>query len=231
MQIRTIVIEDEHLALKKLVSFVSRISYIEVLKTFDNAIDAISYLKQNEVDLIFLDIQMEEFTGIQFLETITQRPRVIVTTAYDKYALKGYELDVFDYLLKPFTFDRFAKSVEKVYKDMSTKAEVFSNDYIFVKTEYRLEKIKIDEILYIEGQSEYLRLVMVDKKVMIKQNFKSMEVMLPKTNFVRVHKSFIVALDKIESIERNRITMLEKLIPISDSYKNGFYEAIGVLKT
>jgi two-component system, LytTR family, response regulator len=230
MQINSIVIEDEPLALKKLTGFINRIEYLRLSKTFDNAIEAISYLKENYVDLIFLDIQMEEFTGIQFLETIKQRPKVIITTAYDKYALKGYEFDVADYLLKPFTFERFVQAVEKVFYSITEKLTLVSSDYIFIKTEYRLEKIKVSEILYIEGMNEYLRIVTKDKKVMTLQNFKSMEEMIPQNNFIRVHKSYIVAIDKIESIERNRIRIQKMVIPISDTYKESFFKKIGMTK-
>jgi two-component system LytT family response regulator len=230
MQINCIAIEDEPLALKKLIGFINKIEYLRLSKTFDNAIEAISYLKENSIDLIFLDIQMEEFTGIQFLETIKQRPKIIITTAYDKYAVKGYEFDVADYLLKPFTFERFVQAVEKVFNNITERLTIASSDYIFVKTEYRLEKIKVSEILYIEGMNEYLRIVTENKKVMTLQNFKSMEEMLPKNNFLRVHKSFIVAIDKIESIERNRIKIQKMIIPVSDSYKETFYTRIGMRK-
>ncbi len=229
MQINCIVIEDEPLALKKLTGFINKIEYLRLSETFDNAIDAISYLKGNTVDLIFLDIQMEEFTGIQFLEAIKQRPKVIITTAYDKYAVKGYEFDVADYLLKPFTLERFVKAIEKVTSNIE-KHTPASIDYIFVKTEYRLEKIKVSEILFIEGMNEYLKIVTEDKKIMTLQNFKSMEEMLPKNNFLRVHKSYIVAIDKIESIERNRIKIQKIIIPISDSYKENFFNKIGMTK-
>jgi DNA-binding LytR/AlgR family response regulator len=230
MKINCIAIEDEPLALKKLTGFINKIEYLRLSKTFDNALEAISYLKGNSVDLIFLDIQMEEFTGIQFLETIKQRPKVIITTAYDKYAVKGYALDVADYLLKPFTFDRFVQAVEKVYNNITEKLTPTSNDYIFVKTEYRLEKIKISEILYIEGMNEYLRIVTENKKIMTLQNFKCMEEMLPENNLIRVHKSFIVAIDKIESIERNRIKIQKMIIPISETYKKSFFNKIGMKK-
>lgn len=230
MQINCIVIEDEPLAVKKLIGFINKIEYLRLSKTFDNAIEAIGYLKENSVELIFLDIQMEEFTGIQFLETVKQRPKVIITTAYDKYAVKGYELDVADYLLKPFTFERFVQAVEKVYNFISEKPAPVSSDYIFVKTEYRLEKIKVSEILYVEGMNEYLRIVTEEKKIMTLQNFKSIEGILPKDNFIRVHKSYIVAIDKVESIERNRIKIQKMLIPISDTYKERFFNKIGMTK-
>ena len=228
MYIKCIVIEDEPLALKKLISFIDKIEYLKISKTFDNAIEAISYLKSNTVDIIFLDIQMEDFSGIQLLETIKQRPKVIITTAYDKYALKGYELDVADYLLKPITFERFVQAVEKVFNSLSLTLAKPNNDFIFVKTEYRHEKIKISDIFFIEGKSEYLRIVTKDKKIMTLQNFKTLQDLLPGDLFVRVHKSFIVAIDKIESIERNRIKIKDLIIPISETYKEDFYHKLGL---
>jgi len=227
-RIKTIVIEDEPLALKKLVGFINKIDYLEISKTFDNAIEAISYLKTNKIDLIFLDIQMEEFTGIQFLESIKHRPKVIITTAYDQYAIKGYELDIADYLLKPYTFERLLMAVEKVSRIMVETSDRQPEDAIFIKTEYRLEKVNTADILYIEGMSEYLRVVTRDKRIMTLQNFKCFEEVLPKNGFVRVHKSFMVAINKIESIERNRIRIHDTYIPISDTYKDLFFEKIGV---
>lgn len=223
MQINCILIEDEPLASKKLIGFINKVGYLKLSESFDNAIDAISYVKEKSVDLIFLDIQMEEFTGIQFLETVKERPKVIITTAYEKYALKGYEFDIVDYLLKPFTFDRFLQSVEKVYKSSNKELTPKSNNSIFVKTEYRLEKIEIDEILFIEGMSEYLGIVTTQKRIMTLQNFSAITKILPDDNFFRVHKSYLVAINKIKSIERNRITIGDKIIPISDTYKDAFY--------
>lgn len=228
MRLNVIIIEDEPLALKKVVGFVEKVDYLSLSKTFDNAIEAISYLKSNAIDLIFLDIQMEEFTGIQFLEAVKVRPKVIITTAYDKYAIKGYELDVADYLLKPFTFDRFLQAVERVSNSIKESQTPSNNEFIFVKSEYRLEKIELSDILYIEGMSEYLRVVTKTKKVMTLLNFKSIEELLPKNNFLRVHKSYVIALDKIESIERNRIKIGDAIIPISESYKEIFYNKIGI---
>lgn len=229
MQLNVIVIEDEPLAMKKLVNFIDKIDYLHLAEIFDNAIAAISYLKNNSVDLIFLDIQMEEFTGIQFLETLVNRPKVIITTAYDKYALKGYELDVTDYLLKPYTFDRFLKAVEKASMHKPDEKQI-ANDYIFIKTEYRLEKVKISDILYVEGMGEYLKIVTTGKHIMTLQNFKSLELQLPKNNFIRVHKSYLVAIDKIDHVERGRIKIGEFYIAVSETYKELFYGQIGVKK-
>jgi two-component system LytT family response regulator len=155
MKINCIAIEDEPLALKKIEEFIGQIDYLNLLGSFDNAVDAIGFLKTNPVDLIFLDIRMKKLSGIQFLESLQIKPKVIITSAYDEFALKGYELDVADYLLKPFSFERFVKSVDKVYTQLNELLGSSSNEYIFVKTEYRIEKIEIKEILYIH---EVLRL-------------------------------------------------------------------------
>jgi DNA-binding LytR/AlgR family response regulator len=229
MKIKSIVIEDEPLAVKKLVSFIEKIDYLELTTTFDNAIDAIGFLKDNAIDLIFLDIQMEEFTGIQFLETTNVRPKVIVTTAYDKYAIKGYELDVFDYLLKPYTFERFLKAVEKV-ANSSANRTVPNVDSIFIKTEYKLEKIKLSDILYIEGMSEYLRITTTDKRVITKLSFKNIEEILPQKAFARIHKSWLIAIEKIECIEKNKVKIRDVYIPISASYRDSFYETIQFIR-
>jgi two-component system, LytTR family, response regulator len=229
MLFQCIVVEDEPLALKKLVSFISKIDYLKIAKTFDNAVEALSYLKTNPADIIFLDIQMEDFSGIQFLESVKQRPKVIVTTAYDKYAIQGYALDVADYLLKPITFERFVQAVEKVTNNISSNLNKTVNDFIFVKTEYRYEKIIVSDILYIQGMSEYLRIVTKDKKIMTLQNFKAMQDALPEDLFVRVHKSYIVAIDKIEKIERNRIKIEDMIIRVSETYMESFYNKLGIV--
>ncbi len=231
MHIKAIIIEDEPLALEKLLAFADKINYIQITQTFDNAIDAISYLKTNTVDLVFLDIQMEDFTGIQFLEAIKHRPNIIITTAYDNYAVKGYELNICDYLLKPYTFERFVMAVDKALN--FTQQKPFETlDTIFVKTAYQYLKIKLADILYIEGMSEYLAIVTTTthKKTLTKLSFKDIAKLLPENNFIRVHKSFIVAIDKIENIERNRIKINDVYIPVSETYKNFFYGKIGVVK-
>jgi DNA-binding LytR/AlgR family response regulator len=229
MFIQTIIIEDEPLALKKLENFISKVRYLKLAASFDNALDAISYLKQHKINLIFLDIHLEEFTGIQFLEAVNHEAKVIITTAYDKYALKGYEFEVTDYLLKPFTFERFVNAVEKVYKANQVVKHQKSGEFMFVKTEYRLERIDIDDILYIEGMSEYLKIVTHDKKIMTLQSFRSLEDQLHCNVFSRVHKSFLVAINHIESIERGRIKIKDKLIPIGETYRNDFFEKINAL--
>ncbi|MFH1118318.1 MAG: LytTR family DNA-binding domain-containing protein [Bacteroidota bacterium] len=226
MIIKCIAIEDEPLALKKIKEFIEQVDYLNLLEGFNNAVDAIGFLKIYPVDLIFLDIRMKKLSGIQFLESLQIKPKVVITSAYDEYALKGYELDVTDYLLKPFTFERFLKSVDKVYNQLLKAQGNISNDFIFVKTEYRIEKVVLKDILYIQGMKDYLQIHTIDRKVMTLQTFKNIQDILPENDFQRVHNSYIVAISKIESIERNRIRIGKDLIPISDSYKDKFYEIL-----
>ncbi|MDD2256509.1 MAG: LytTR family DNA-binding domain-containing protein [Bacteroidales bacterium] len=224
MLINCIAIEDEPLALNKIKGFIGQVDYLNLLEGFSNAVDAIGFLKKNPVDLIFLDIRMKGLSGIQFLESIQLKSKVIITSAYDAYALKGFELDVADYLLKPFTFERFLKSVEKVYSHLDK--EVSSNasaEFIFVKTEYRIEKVVLKDILYIQGMKDYLQIHTVDKHIMTLQTFKNVLDVLPEADFQRVHHSYIVSISKIEHIERNRLRIGKELIPVSDSYKDRFF--------
>jgi len=225
--INCIIVEDEPLALKRTSEFVKQVSYLNLLASFTNAFDAIGFLKTNKVDLILLDIEMDGFTGIEFIESLTFKPQIIITTAYDKYALKGFELNVADYLLKPFRFDRFLNAVERVY-DILNKEQKEEKDFIFVKTEYRLERIPFCDIYYIEGMGDYRNVQTTSKKILTLQTFSDLEKELPNSKFCRVHKSFIVSIDKIISIERNRIKINESLIPISDSYKERLYHLIGI---
>jgi len=231
MQINCIAIDDEPLALSKLEGFVSRVPDLRLMRTFDNPVEAVGWLNENKTDLIFLDIQMEQLTGIQFLEAIRSTSRIIFTTAYDQYAIKGFELNVTDYLLKPFSFQRFLQSVNKVMDFYAQKTDIHSANYendsfIFVKTEYRLERVDINTILYIEGMKDYLRIICADKKIMTLQSFAKIEDSLPAKNFCRVHKSFIVAIDKIKSVERGVILIADKRIPVSNTYKENFYSKI-----
>jgi DNA-binding LytR/AlgR family response regulator len=227
MRINCIAIEDEPLALKKIKEFIAQVDYLNLLEGFNNAMDAIGFLKKNPVDLIFLDIRMKKLSGIQFLGAIQSKAKVIITSAYDEYALQGYELDVADYLLKPFTFERFLKSVEKVYNQLSKAVNSHSNEYIFIKTEYRIEKIILRDVLYIQGMKDYLKIRTTGGDIMTLQTFKNIVEILPESDFQRVHNSYIVSISKIENIERNRIRIGKDLIPISDSYRDKFF---GILK-
>jgi two-component system LytT family response regulator len=231
MQINCIAIDDEPLALSKLEGFIERIPDLELSRSFDNSLDAMVWLKENHADIIFLDIQMEQLTGIQFLEATATTSKIIITSAYEQYAIKGFDLNVTDYLLKPYSFQRFVQAVNKVMesysKNAATNLVTSGNEgFIFVKTEYRLERVDLDHILYIEGMKDYLRIICTDKKIMTLQSFSKLGESLPSNRFCRVHKSYIVAIDKIKSIERNVIIIGDRRIPVSNSYKESFLSRI-----
>jgi len=218
--IRCIVIDDTPLAVEKLETFIAQVPLLQLLQSFNNGIEAVMYMKTNPVDLVFLDIQMEQFTGLQFIEALHYRPKIVIVSAYNQYAVQGFDHNVTDYLLKPYSFERFLKAIDKVQAEMQLKTV---KNYMFVKTEYRMERIDFSDILYIEGQGAYLRIVTLRAKIMTLQNFQNLEQILPSDNFVRVHKSYIVAINKIESVERNVILIAGQRIPVGKNYQNEFY--------
>lgn len=224
--INCIIVEDEPLAQTRLQHYIKKLPSLCLLETFDNGMDALLYLKSNEVDLIFLDINIGELSGIQLLEATGIKNGVILTTAYHEYAIKAYDLKVVDYLLKPYTFERFLQAVERVVEITKRNDGGKNKQYIFVKTEYRLEKIPFSEILFIEGMRDYRRIHTVHKKIMTLQTFKEFEQVIPSDIICRVHKSFMVSIEKIEAIERDCIKIEDKFIPISDMYKKDFFKLI-----
>ncbi len=226
MKINCIIIEDEPLAMERTKSYVAKIPFLNLLNTFESGIQALDFIRSNAIDLIFLDINLGELSGIQLLENTSIKSQVIFTTAYHEYALKGYELNVTDYLLKPFTFERFLQAVDKVQNNISKNETVAEKNFIFIKTEYRLEKIVLNGIVYIEGMRDYRRIHTINKKIMTLQTFKDLEQEIPNTILCRVHKSFMVAIDKIDSVERDRIKIKELYIPVSETYKKAFFELI-----
>lgn len=226
MKINCLIIEDEPLALERTKNYVLRLPYLNLLASFENGLEALNFLSDHKVDLIFLDINMDELSGIQLLESATIESEVIITTAYSEYALKGFDLNVTDYLLKPFTFERFLQALDKVQNKLTKKEVLKENGSIFVKTEYRLEKLSLNEILYIEGMRDYRRIHTLDKRIMTLQTFKHFEQQIPSRIICRVHKSFMVSLDKIISIEKDRIKIKDVLIPISETYKREFLSLI-----
>jgi two-component system LytT family response regulator len=226
MKINCIIIEDEPLATERITSYVLRVPHLNLLASFENGMEALGFLKTNKVDLIFLDIHMDELSGIQLLESTKIKSEVIITTAYDEFALRGFELNVTDYLLKPFTFERFVQAVDRAQGNLSKTEVVSEKKFIFVKTEYRLEKILLSDILYIEGMRDYRRIHTNNKKIMTLQTFGDLEKEIPRNLICRVHKSFMVSIDKINSVERDRIKINEMLIPISETYKKDFFNLI-----
>lgn len=229
MTLRCITVDDEPLSLAKIEGFIAKTPYLTLVSSFLSAIEALNYLKQNHIDLIFLDIQMDNLTGIQLLEILDPKPDVILTTAYDQYALKGYELNVSDYLLKPYSFERFLKAVEKVYQSVPpVQTSKESDTFIFLKNEYRHEKASFNDILYIESQGDYLSVVMRQSKIFTLMTLKTMAEMLPAEQFIRVHKSFIVAIDKIDAIEHARIRIKDKVIPIGETYRETILKRLSI---
>ena len=227
MEINCIIVEDEPLALKRVKEYVSRVPCLNLAAFFSNAFDAADFLKTNAVDLLFLDIEMDGFSGIELIESLAPKPQIIVTTAHDKYALKGFELNVTDYLLKPFSFERFMNAVEKACNIIREK-RVENKDFIFIKTDYRLVRVDLSDIFFVEGMGDYRNIQTVSKKILTLQTLTDLEKELPGNKFCRVHKSYIVSIDKIISIERGRIKIMDTLIPISNHYKDRFYNLIGI---
>jgi len=235
LKINCVVIDDEPLAIEKLKGFIEKIPFLNNVQTFQNAIDALPLLKTNTVDLLFLDIQMEELTGIQLLEILDNKPHVIFTTAYSEFAVKGYELNVDDYLLKPISFERFIQAVNKVVEKIQLKnsAQIKSDDdesknvdFILVKADYHMQKIAFQDILFIEGMKDYLRIHTPQKRIMTLQTFKNMEEILPESQFCRIHKSYIVSLSKIDKIERNQVFVNNERLPIGETYRKTFFDVM-----
>ncbi len=244
MNLNCIVVDDEPLALDILEDYISKVPFLTMVKRSTNPIEALQIVQAGGIDVVFLDIQMPELTGIQFLKIAGNKCHFILTTAYPQYALESYDLNVSDYLLKPIAFDRFYKAVEKVHNQTKTQentapvqpaysAPVPQNtsnpvqDFIFVKTEHKIQKIYLHDILYIEGLKDYISIFTKDERIITLQSMKKMEEALTKGQFIRVHKSYIVAVDKIESIERSRITIGDKIIPVGDTYRDEFFKVIG----
>ncbi|WP_199117188.1 LytTR family DNA-binding domain-containing protein [Pedobacter sp. ASV28] len=241
MILKCIAVDDEPLALDIIADYVAKVPFLQLVKRTESAIEAMQLVQEGNIDLVFLDIQMPELTGIQFLKIAGNKASYILTTAYSQYALESYDLNVSDYLLKPIAFDRFYKAVEKVRnqhqkQELAVVAPVPEpvaapvttaiQDFIFVKTEHKIQKIELDDILYIEGLKDYISIFTKNERVITLQNMKKMEETLPKGDFIRVHKSYIIAVDKIESIERSRITIAGKIIPVGDTYRDAFFKLI-----
>jgi len=236
--IRCLVVDDEPLALHILEDYISKMPFLTLVKATTNPIEALQLVQEGGIDLVFLDVQMPELTGIQFLRIANGKSKVILTTAYSQYALEGYELDVIDYLLKPIAFDRFFKSVQKaqtiiqpsakpeVKQETSNPQNDFLSDFIFVKTEHKIQKVYLNDILFIEGLKDYISIFTAAERIITLQNMKKMEDALPEKHFIRVHKSYIVSINKIDSIERSRIFIGDKIIPVGDTYRDEFFKIV-----
>lgn len=225
MKINCIIVENEPLATEKVKRYVEKIPYLHLMECFTNGQEALKFLNNHKVDLVFLDINMSKLSGIKLLESNKIYAQVIFTTAYEEYAVKSYDLKVTDYLLKPFTFERFFQAVEKAKDNLQNKINTQA-DHIYIRTEYRIEKIALQDILFIKGMGNYRQLHLVNKRIMTLQTFKDLESEISKNVICRVHKSFMVSVSKIESIEKEHIKIGDVLIPISTGYRKSFFEMI-----
>ncbi|MGX5685873.1 LytR/AlgR family response regulator transcription factor [Chryseobacterium cucumeris] len=221
-KLKCIIVDDEPLAISLLEHYVEKIPFLELVFSTENPIHALEYLQKNDSDLIFLDIQMPELTGINFMKIVGTHQKYILTTAYSEYALEGYEHNVVDYLLKPVSFERFQKSVLKAQERFSFQEE---NTHFFVKSSGQKHRIGFHEILYVESIKDYINIRTENDEFIVLDTLKSMENQLPE-KFVRIHKSFIVNLDKVKSIGAKKVILSEYEIPIGESYRAGLLDRI-----
>jgi DNA-binding LytR/AlgR family response regulator len=234
--IRCLAIDDEMLALDLIEDNIKKVPFLELVRKCRSAMEAMEVLRTEPIDLIFLDIQMPDISGIQMLRSLNHKPMVIFTTAYSKYATDGFDLDVIDYLLKPYAFERFLKAVNKVqeYMDLrertanhpNVKEVVASPNFLFVKADYKLYKINLKDILYVEGLKDYVKIYASDKPIVTQISMKALEEKLPSRDFIRVHRSFIVAFNKIDFIQKHMLTVGKKEIPISEHYRDQLFNII-----
>jgi len=228
MILKAIAIDDEPHALEVVRMLSEKVSFVSLEATFTNCFEAIPFLQQNKIDLLFLDINMPDISGIEFVNILPKRPMIIFTTAYSEYAVKGFELDAVDYLLKPFSLVRFTKACNKAL-DMCKIPSEFSSDFIFLKTGYEEEKVMVEEIHFIEAEGNYMTYNLQSKKLLSRQSIGEALAALPSNRFVRIHRSYLVALSKIEKISRNSVWILGKEIPVGSSYEEKLAEIRGVL--
>ena len=225
--IRTIAIDDEPLALQQLVTYIRKVPFLELVAECQSAIDAQKVLEQEVIDVMFIDINMPDLNGLDFVRTLAAPPLVVFTTAYSEYALEGYKVNAVDYLLKPFGMDEFMRAANKVKQqyDLTHTAEVSrvdDNDAIFLKTEHRIVRINVTNIRYIEGMSEYLKIYLKEgKPLVVLLSMKKMEERLSSTNFMRIHRSYIINLNEIQEVNKNRVILdQDTYLPIGDLYRD-----------
>ena len=234
MELKCLIIDDEPLAIEVLESYVEKVERLQLVKTFRNAIKAFDFLQKEQVDLIFLDIQMPKLTGIDFLKTLKNPPKVIFTTAYREYALEGYELEVTDYLLKPISFERFLKAIAKVFDDKEVRlgfhvgspSSTEEEPFVYFKVDKRMVKIRLNDILVIESIKDYVKVKTAEKEIVTHQQISYLEHKLPEDKFLRIHRSFIVAIDKIDAFSATEVEINQKYVPIGRNYKNEVIEKL-----
>ncbi|OJX49807.1 MAG: DNA-binding response regulator [Flavobacterium sp. 38-13] len=232
--IRCAILDDEPMAVALLSKYVEKISSFELIKATTNPFEILELIAQTTIDVLFIDIQMPELTGIQMMEMLGNKTKFVITSAYSEYALKGYEHNVVDYLLKPISFDRFYKCIQKIESlaqekpaptvEIAAKTEEKPDEFLFIKTDGKLVKINLNDLLLVEGLKDYLYLHLKNEKLIVLDTLKDFEAKLPASDFMRVHKSYIIRLDQIESIERNRVFIQKNIVPIGETYKIKFQD-------
>lgn len=217
--LKCIVIEDEPLAVKILTGYIAQVPFLELAGTFKNALLATEHLREHTVDLIFLDIHLPKLKGMAFLKTLTEPPAVIITTAYHHYAVEGFELNVTDYLLKPFPFERFLAAVNKLKKVQESPADVPEKDFIFLTVQNKKVKVLFSDIAYVESQREYVKVVTTKTEYVTKMRTHEIEAILPARRFQRIHRSFIISMEKIESFTAEEVELCSTTLPIGRGYR------------
>lgn len=231
MNLKCAIVDDEPLALDLMESYVKKTPFLELCGKYNSAITALNDVKNNNIELLFLDIQMPDLNGMEFAKMLPKNIRIIFTTAFNQYAIEGFKANAIDYLLKPVSYNEFLSAANKALEWFSmarqnTNTETSERDFIYVKSDYKLRQIKLDDIIYIEGLKDYLKIYVESdsKPILSLISMKSMEERLPSPRFMRVHRSFIVQMSKVQIIDKGQIIFGKNRIPISDSYKNDFYE-------
>lgn len=231
MTLNCVIIDDEPLAAELLASYAQKIPFLELQGYFNSATEAIKTIREKKIDLIFLDIQMPEISGLEFARIIGENTRIVFTTAFSQYAIEGYKVNALDYLLKPISFEKFLEVAKKALDFFENKNKFLTmkqDRFIFIKSEYKLQKVCFDDILYIEGVKDYVKFYIADgsKNIMSLMNMKKVEEFLPSPEFMRIHRSYIVHMPKVSLIDRFRIVMGEQYLPISESYKDNVQKYI-----
>jgi DNA-binding LytR/AlgR family response regulator len=235
MKLKCLVVDDEDLARTLVENYIKDVGFLEHSASCSNAIEALNYLTKNSVDLMFLDIDMPKLDGLSFLKTLKNPPLVIITTAYREYAIEGYELDVVDYLSKPFSFERFLAALNKAsgrlkqpeIQTITINEEKPRDPFIFIKSDKVIYRVNLDEILFVEAVGDYVKIITTKKSLISYMYLKDVEKMLPPHLFPRVHRSFIASISKIEKVEGNMITIDDSIIPIGKNYKENFMKLLG----
>jgi len=230
--ISCIAIDDEPLALRQIAGYIEKTPFLELAATFESALEALNFLNNNKIDLMFVDIQMPDLSGMDLVKSLEEKPEIIFTTAFSEYAVEGFKVDALDYLLKPLDYASFLKAANKAqshFERMKIGSEELNTNanHLFIKSDYKIIRLELDKILYIEGMREYVRIHLENAKpVMTLISMKKIEQKLPSSHFMRVHRSFIVNLDKITTIEKSRIIFDKEYIPVSEQYKEAFQKFI-----